>query len=275
MSEAGGSEHPVEVAQDISAPGPLARLAAVLDHDGGHWPAGEVPPLGHWLYFLPQAPQSALGADGHPAVDPAMAALGLPRRMWAGGRLEFLQPIALGQPIARRSSVLSSNLKEGSSGRMMFVTIRHEVSQAGQAAVVEEQDLVYRAPASPGGAPAPQAETAASRPGRTVTPGAAMLFRFSALTFNAHRIHYDREYARQVEGYPDLVVQGPLIATLLMDEWMRQNPDVRPARFAFRARSPLFVDQPITLALEPAAQGADLSALAADGRLAMSAEVRT
>jgi 3-methylfumaryl-CoA hydratase len=202
-----------------------------------------------------------------------IAALGLPRRMWAGGRVEFPRPIAVGQPITRRSSVASRNLKEGASGRMLFVTWRHEVWQGDHAAVIEEQDLVYRAPAGPAGAAASPAGEAASQAGRIVGLGPAALFRFSALTFNAHRIHYDREYAREVEGYPDLVVQGPLVATLLMDEWMRRNPGSRPARFAFRARAPLFVDQPIVLAVEAATDGADLSAIAPDGRPAMTAQV--
>jgi 3-methylfumaryl-CoA hydratase len=263
----------VEVVSDQASAGPLARLAAVLDHDGGHWPPDEVPPLGHWLYFLPIAAQSALGVDGHPAVAADIAALGLPRRMWAGGRLEFLRPIRVGQPITRRSSVASRNLKEGASGRMMFVTWRHEIWQGDRAAVIEEQDLVYRAPGGPAGAAVPPAGEAPRQAGRTVRLGPAALFRFSALTFNAHRIHYDREYTREVEGYPDLVVQGPLVATLLMDEWMRCNPGSRPARFAFRARAPLFVDQPIILAVEAVTEGADLSAIAPDGRPAMTAQV--
>jgi 3-methylfumaryl-CoA hydratase len=235
-----------DVMRDVAEAGRFARLAALLDHDGAHWRDGVVPPLGHWLCFLPDARQADLGADGHPRRDGAF-----PRRMWAGSRVRFAAPIPLGAMIERRTRTLKVEDKSGRSGAMQFVTLEHTVSVGGAAAVIEEQDLVYRAAAEPGVI----AERVATDPGaadavtRTVTADPAMLFRFSALTFNAHRIHYGRDYARGVEGYAGLVVHGPLLATLLMDLALRERPGFAPSAFEFRARSPLFDGEAITLGM--------------------------
>ena len=177
-------------------------------------------PLGHWLYFLPEARESDLGPDGHPARGGFLPPVALPRRMWAGGRVDFLSPIPLGAEMTRRSTIIDIVDKSGSSGPMTFVVVRHEISLQGRLAVREEQDIVYRgasgqdAPAAADGASA-SAERYDFR--RCVAPGPVELFRYSALTFNGHRIHYDRDYATGAEGYPGLVVHGPLIATMLVD----------------------------------------------------------
>lgn len=239
--------HPVTVTQDdVLTPAPLRRLAALFDHDAAHWPADALPPLAHWLYFLPEAPQSAIGADGHPAHGALLPPVDAPRRMWAGGRLTFHAPLPIGAAATRRSVVTDTRVKDGRSGRLTFVTVRHEVFADGVPAVTEEQDLVFRQP-GPGTPPpaAPDPRVADAR--RTLTPDATALFRFSALTFNAHRIHYDRAYAVTEEQYPDLVVHGPWQAMLLADHLLRAHPGQALTRFAFRGVRPLFVDRPMTL----------------------------
>ena len=223
------------VAEDVLTPATLARYRATLDLPGGH----DAPPLAHWLCFLPDAPTAELSEDGHPRRGGFLPPVDLPRRMWAGGRLIFHHALPVGTPLVRRSTVTDVREKAGASGRLVFVTVRRTVSAGGVLLVEEEQDLVYRE-AARGGAVIPS-RPVAERGGheREVVAGAALRFRFSALTFNAHRIHYDRDYASEVEGYPGLVVHGPLLATLLLQEWMAAAGR-RPARFAFRAERPVF-----------------------------------
>lgn len=235
-----------ELVRDVAEAGRFARLAALLDHDGACWRAGEVPPLGHWLCFPPNARQSELGPDGHPRREGVF-----PRRMWAGSRVRFVAPIPLGAPIERRTRTVKVEDKSGQSGAMQFVTLEHTISVNGGTAVIEEQDLVYRAAADPGviAGRAKIDPGAADAMAREIITDPALLFRFSALTFNAHRIHYDRVYARDVEGYAGLVVHGPLLATLLMDLVLRSRPNFAPSTFEFRARAPLFDGEAITLGL--------------------------
>lgn len=247
---------------DIAAAAPLAGLAALLDHDAAPGPSGIVPPLAHWLYFLPDARQSAIGPDGHPRRDDGglLPPVPLPRRMWAGGRVEFLAPIAVGAALTRVTTIAAIRPKRGASGDLLFVTLRHDIAADGIAAIREEQDLVYRGPApapSPSNAPAPsplpdavpEAPPEPADAVRRIMPDPVLLFRYSALTFNAHRIHYDRDYARDEEGYAGLVVHGPLIATLLMDHLLRAFPGAAPRRFDFRAEAPLIDGAPFDLCL--------------------------
>jgi 3-methylfumaryl-CoA hydratase len=236
-----------------------------------------VPPLAHWLYFLAHARQSALDADGHPQRGGLLPALPLPRRMWAGGRLEWHNPIPLGAALSRRSTLTSMVPKTGKTGSMVFITVLHEIFADGICAVTEEQDIVYRGPplaAPPGSAPPPQA-TALPAASHTsiIQPDPVLLFRFSALTFNSHRIHYDRDYARNVEAYPGLVVHGPLIATLLMDHFLRHHPGCRVTKFSFRAQSPLFDDAAFSLNCAPTAKGAQLWAANHGLPAAMQAQI--
>ncbi len=264
-----------EESADVAAAGPLEGLAATLDHAHPPWRPGEVPPLGHWLYFLPRARQSAIGADGHPRRGDFLPPAPLPRRMWAGGRIEFGAPLAIGEAVRRRSVVAGVEHRPGRSGDMVFVEVVHEIAGKSGVAVREAQDIVYRAEsneAAPAAEPAPTAAPAAEW-SRTITPDPVLLFRYSALTFNGHRIHYDRPYAETIEGYPGLIVHGPLTATLLVDLFLRNRPRAGVTRFCFRARRPLFDTQPFTLCGTPKDGGAELWALDPAGRIAMSAEI--
>ncbi|MBI4968941.1 MAG: MaoC family dehydratase N-terminal domain-containing protein [Rhodospirillales bacterium] len=264
-----------ETADDILAPGPALALWALLDHPPPVEPPTHLPPLGHWLYGWNRPRQSDLGADGHERLGRFLPPVDLPRRMWAGSRVVFHRPLAIGGPLRRQSTIADIAAKEGRSGRLVFVTVRHRLfDRAADPAIEETQDIVYRGPAKPGDAPAPLAPPAGADWRRIVTPDPVLLFRYSALTFNAHRIHIDRAYARQVEGYPGLVVQGPLTATLLLDLFLRQRPGLAVREFSFRGLAPLFEGQAIALGGKAKPAGADLWALSADGRLAMTAEAR-
>ena len=263
-----------ETATDIATAAALNGLAALLDHDTPPWPADEVMPLGHWLYFLPRARQSQMDADGHPHRGGFLPPVPLPRRMWAGGRLTFERPIPIGAVLERRSTIADVSLKAGRSGPMVFVTVRHEIAFEGRCAVREEQDIVYREmpiiSATPGATEAPRP----SQWTREFVPDPVQLFRFSALTFNAHRIHYDRPYAREIEHYPGLVVQGPFVATLLLDHFLRRMPGARVASFAFRAQRPLYDTAPFSLCLDARATEAELWTLDADRQVTMTASVQ-
>lgn len=230
---------------------PLLGLAATLDNPIWRSDEGQsVPPLGHWMFFLPQAPQAEIAADGHPHKGSFLPPVPLPRRMWAGGRLNWSlsNPLRVGEIAHRHSTVQSVQHKIGRSGEMVFVSVCHEIHNAQGLCVSEMHDIVYRHAASPGVlATAPITPAAQAQWQRTVTPSPSWLFRYSALTFNAHRIHYDRPYATEVEGYPGLVVHGPLIATLLVDLVLRHIPQPQLAAFTYRALRPSFDTQPITI----------------------------
>lgn len=227
-----------ETAQDLVTPAPRRLMRATLDlppDDGGL----ELPALWHWLYFLPAVRQSELGGDGHPRRGGFMPPVPLPRRMWAGSQLEFLAPLAVGDPISRESTIEDISVKSGRTGTLCFVRVRHEIANAQGLAIREFHDIVYRDLPSGGAAPqyesAPPAEVA-----ERVTPDDVLLFRYSALTFNGHRIHYDRRYVTEVEGYPGLVVHGPLLATLMAGLGERQFAGRAAATFSFRALKPVF-----------------------------------
>ncbi len=221
--------------------GIVNAMAATLDRDE-HYAAGDaLPPLWHWLFFWAVSPASGIGPDGHPRRGGFLPPVELPRRMWAGGRLRFAAPLPVGAAATRTSRILDVNAKTGSSGRLAFVTVEHEISANGQLAVREEHDIVYRDNPQPGAAPAaPKAAPTDAHWSRIITPDPVLLFRYSALTFNGHRIHYDRSYVTEVEGYPGLIVHGPLIATLLMDLVRRELPGRIVREFSFRAVSPVF-----------------------------------
>jgi 3-methylfumaryl-CoA hydratase len=221
---------------------PVAALAATLDRDDALPVAGDaLPPLWHWLYFLPLAPAREIGEDGHPRRGGFLPPVPLPRRMWAGGRLEFLRPLRLGDSVERRSRILDVTTKTGRSGSLVFVTVRHEIADAAGVAITEEHDIVYRDAPQPGAAaPVPQPAPSDASFSRDIVPDPVLLFRYSALTFNGHRIHYDRSYVTEVEGYPGLIVHGPLIATLLIDLVRRERPTRTVRRFAFKAVRPIF-----------------------------------
>jgi 3-methylfumaryl-CoA hydratase len=227
-----------ETRSDLVTAAPVAALAATLDIEAPYPQAGDpLPPLWHWLYFLPHPRQSELGPDGHAKRGGFLPPVELPRRMWAGGRVEFHRPLRVGEVMTRTSRIVEVKLKEGRSGRLVFVLVRHEIGDA----LTEEHDIVYRDHARVGDAAAPpQLAPGDAAWERVVHPDDVLLFRYSALTFNGHRIHYDRPYATEVEGYPGLVVHGPLLATLLVDLVRRNLPAAVVTRFEFRAVSPIF-----------------------------------
>ena len=268
--EVRGAGRTEEVVDRASATLASAMLAT-LDRDPSALRAGDpLPPLFHWMYCRELAPGGQLDADGHQKRGDFLPALPFSRRMWAGGRLTFEGTVRVGDRLRRRSCVVSVRPREGRSGPLVLVTVEHRIS-GHEGEIVEEQDLVFlERPTEPlvlPDVPAPGDEMEWSEP---VAPNAAMLFRFSALTFNAHRIHYDRDYARGVEMYPDLVVHGPLTALLLADLAVRRSG--RPLRtLTFRARRPMFVDRTILLQGTQAGVRADLRALDETGAVAMSA----
>jgi 3-methylfumaryl-CoA hydratase len=263
---------------DLITPPPIAALAATLDRDDPMpQPLDAVPPLWHWLYFLPVSRQSELGPDGHTKRGGFLPPVPLPRRMWAGGRLEFHHPLHVGETITRESRIHAVKSKRGSTGPLVFVLVRHEIGNPQGFALSEEQDIVYRNSPNPGDpVPAPQPAPPAAAWQRTIHPDDVLLFRYSALTFNGHRIHYDRRYATEVEGYPGLVVHGPLIATLLFDLLRRSLPRVKVRRFEFRALSPLFDTAPFLVCGKPEEDGVvHLWAQTSAGGLAMDARAYT
>ena len=267
-----------DTSTDVATATPCAALSAMLDRPSQRPGDGTpLPPLWHWLYFLPLHRQSEIGPDGHGRRGSFMPPVALPRRMWAGSQFQFHRPLRIGEALMRRSVIESITEKSGRSGALVFVRVRHEVFAQGgaNAALTEWHDIVYREAAKPGdAAPAPLAAPGACPWSRTLTPDAVLLFRYSALTFNGHRIHYDRSYATQTEGYPGLVVHGPLIATLLMDLLRRHLPDADVAGFEFKALRPLFDGRPMTVAAQGAPDGKSIHLWAADheGWLAMDAK---
>ena len=266
-----------EAVDDLVTATPCAALAATLDHPAQRPPAGfALPALWHWLYFLPLHPQSDIGPDGHASRGNFMPPVDLPRRMWAGSQLSFHAPIRVGDAVRRVSTIMGVQRKEGRSGALIFVQVRHQVfcNAAPQAALTEFHDIVYRGAAQAGEvAPAPRAAPGSSSWQRSIVPDDVLLFRYSALTFNGHRIHYDRRYVTAVEGYPGLVVHGPLIATLLMDVLRRNRPDGVVASFEFRALRPTFDLHPFSVHGEPEADGKTVHLWARDheGWLTMEA----
>ena len=233
-----------ETVHDTITSAPVLALAATLDHPDAPVAMGDaLPPLWHWLYFLPKHRQSDIGADGHARRGGFMPPVLLPRRMWAGSQFEFRTPVRVGDDVARTSTIAEVTQKQGRSGRLVFVKVRHALRCNGAAdpALVEFHDIVYRQAKQPGDIdPPPVSAVANAAWQREITPDDVLLFRYSALTFNGHRIHYDRKYATEVEGYPGLVVHGPLIATLLMDLLRRHAPGAEVASFRFKAVRPTF-----------------------------------
>jgi 3-methylfumaryl-CoA hydratase len=264
-----------ESAIDQITPTPMAALAATLDIKAAPPLLGApVPPLWHWLYFLEICRQSALGQDGHAKLGGFLPPVPLPRRMWAGGRLQFHAGLKVGETYNRTSRIADVQLRQGRTGKLVFITLHHEIANEKGIALTEEQDLVYRENVKPDEpAPAPQPAPKESVWERPTHTDDVLLFRYSALTFNAHRIHYDRRFAMETEGYPGLVVHGPLIATLLVELLRRNMPAVRITRFAFRSVSPLFDVGPFVLRGQPETDGKTVALWAAgpDDALAMTA----
>ena len=264
-----------ETSSERMHPTTATLLAASLDAEDPQMGEGmELPPLFHWLYFLPVCRQSQLGADGHPMRGGFLPPVPLTRRMWAASTLEFAQPLLIGEQASRTSEIIDVTLKQGRSGPLIFVTVQHTIRrESGVVAVTETQELVYRDPPK-AGEPAAAGPAAPSSQSwlRAVQPDPILLFRYSALTFNAHRIHYDRRYASEVEGYPGLVIQGPLAATLLVTLLQHEVPGARLRRFRFRALKPLFDDRGFLLCGHPRAEAADIRLWTCDASRSMCTE---
>ncbi len=231
-----------ETLADAVTEAPVRALTATLDRDDAPVGAGTaLPPCWHWLYFLPTHRQSDIGPDGHSRRGGFLPPVPLPRRMWAGSHLQFHTPIRVGQSLERTSRIADVRLKEGRTGSLVFVNVDHEIRANGELAISERHDIVYRDMPQPGEtAPALVAAPRDGQWSRTVAPTDVLLFRYSALTFNGHRIHYDRRYVTEVEGYPGLIVHGPLIATLLLDLLRSELPTATVKTFSFRAVKPAF-----------------------------------
>jgi len=268
-----------DIRHDHINPAAVTRWLATLDRAA---PAdGSVPQAYHWCLGLPDAPTATLGADGHPvrqdSDDSFLPPIPLPRRMWAASKVEFLSPLRPGQSVVRSSRVVAITEKQGGSGRLVFAEVTHETRGDGELAVRETQSIVFREPAPADAPPAPPPPGDGSfdpspwDAHHMLTPSEALLFRYSALTFNSHRIHYDLPYACGQEGYRGLVVHGPLTATLLLDLAQRQFGDNAVKHFAFRGTSPAICGEELHLALRGSGDAIELGAFAADGRQVMAA----
>jgi 3-methylfumaryl-CoA hydratase len=263
-----------ETRDDVIAAAPAAYLSATLDHGQSLAVTGEpLPPGWHWLFFLDAVQASGVDADGHAKRGGFMPPVPLPRRMWAGSRLRFLAPLKVGDEARRVTTIADVQHKQGRSGELVFVSLLHQVFSGDRLAIEEEQDLVYRGELTARAADNAPAAPAAPQWTREIRPDPVLLFRYSALTFNSHRIHYDRDYATRTEGYESLVVQGPLTATLLLDLLHRELPDAEARTFRFRAVRPLLEGSPLKLQGRREGETALLWALDATGALAMEARV--
>jgi len=267
-----GRQH---LSEDTLGAFPLRALKATLEapYGGDGEPGDVLPPLWHWLYFLPFDERSSLGPDGHAHKGGFLPPVPLPRRMWAGGRFGFMAPLRIGETVSRRSTIWSVRSKRGRSGPLVFVTVRHQFEVDEQMRLWEEHDIVYRSsPAANEAGPAP-VPAGDGDFARVVVPDEVMLFRYSALTFNGHRIHYDRRYATSVDAYPGLVAHGPLIATLLLDLLQREMPGIVLHAFSYRARRPAFDGRPLSVhgAREPEGGAVRLWARDDEGWLVMEA----
>ena len=259
-----------ETRRDAITPGLLQRFCATFD-----MPVTEEIPQGlHWCLCLPDAATAELGPDGHPAKGGFLPPIPLPRRMWASSSVSFEQALQLGDEVSRISTIASIEEKSGRSGDLVFVAIDHETRVRERVAVRERQNIVYREPAS---GPAPSAGGNPADPGewdwrQSILPSQTLLFRYSALTFNSHRIHYDRPYAVGEEGYAGLVVQGPLMATLLLNLAAGELGASRLSHFSFRGQSPAIVNQAIDLVGRQQGENIILAVLGDDGREIMTAQ---
>jgi 3-methylfumaryl-CoA hydratase len=266
-----------ERVEDLIDPRRCAQLAGALDSGTPHGPGCPLPLPWHWIFFNPVPTAGVTGADGHPARGTFLPPVSLPRRMWAGGRVKSEKPLNIGDRAVRESVITRVDEKEGRQGRLLFVGVEHRYfSTAGDLALIEEQDIVYREAAAGGDGQkrAVYQPDVASQWHRAVNPDAVLLFRYSALTYNAHRIHYDRDWAVEREGYPGLVVQGPLTATLLLDLLYENRPGSRVSGFSFRGVSPLFDLAPFDIHGAMEESEALLWALTPEKQLAMSMSCR-
>ena len=263
----------VEEARDSVSARQARQMAATLDVAGSFDEGDPLPALWHWMGWTPETAMAELGPDGHPAKGGFLPPVPLERRMWAGGRLEFLAPLRIGEVLHRRSEILKVAEKTGTTGRMVFVTVQHEVSGAAGLAIREEQDIVYIAMPDRF-TPPPPVTAPASAWRQDVAMDTVRLFRFSALTFNAHRIHFDLPYATAVEKYPGLVVHGPMQAMLLMQAARARANGAMPRGYRFRGVRPLFHFDALSLQGQGVMVGAEaLATVNGEGLVCMQADM--
>jgi len=259
-----------ETYADSLDPGHVRQVALALNREA---PAvGEpLPHLWHWAHFVRGQPYADLGTDGHPAKGSFLPPLGKRNRMWAGGRVRFHKQLRVGVTAERESTILKIKEKEGRTGTLLFFTVQHDYRQEGEVCISEEQDIVYRAPTPP------KLEGTIQPPARqwgvTIEPSTVFLFRYSAVTFNGHRIHYDLDYVTKGEGYPGLVVHGPLIATLMLQTCLDANPDRDVATLDYRGLRPLIAPRPFEVAGGVQEDGIVRLWAEQDGTLAHQAEL--
>jgi 3-methylfumaryl-CoA hydratase len=267
-----------QTAADLLHPGPANFLRLALGRPEPEYREGDpLPPAWLALYFLPRVAADALRPDGSPRDTGVVPPVPLPRRMFAGERVRLHGHLRLGEAVRRETRLADITLKRGGTGALVFATVTTSVFGAAGLAVEEERRTVFRDEVKPGERnQAPRREPAPTDVAwrRRITPEPVMLFRYSALTFNSHRIHYDRAWAMDVEGYPGLVVHGPLTTTLLIDFARDQNPGRRIVGYTTQARAPLFDNAPFELRGRPGGDGhCELWAVTPEGTVAMSAEV--
>ncbi|ATO21158.1 hypothetical protein BS636_15795 (plasmid) [Acinetobacter sp. LoGeW2-3] len=264
-----------EIQVDYLNQRPLAMMQALLNQENKN--LTELPHLYHWLYFLPTVNNEQLAEDGHPKKGGFLPPIPFPKRMWAGGRLQFLKNITVNQEIKRESEILKIEFKQGKSGDMYFVTVKHSIFADDQLAIVEEQDIVYRNTSNQTKTQraviVPAAETKPFSYKKQFPINTTSLFRYSALTFNSHKIHYDRPYAMQEEGYPGLVVHGPFLATLLIHSFKEEYPTKTIQSFDFRAVNPVFDFNEFSICGDVQTQSAELWVEKENNLIAMKAKV--
>jgi 3-methylfumaryl-CoA hydratase len=264
----------VRVDEDVIAARHAGLMAATVDHPDPEaiCDGQPLPPLWHWIYFLEGRPPAELGRDGHPARGGFLPPVPLANRMWAGGRVVFLAPVPIGARVRKTSRILAVDHKAGRSGDLVFVTVVHELSMmSGEPLLREEHDIVYKEASPPPAEddrPAPFPEGTCVRP---FVPTSTMLFRYSALTFNGHRIHYDQDYCRAVEGYDNLVVHGPLTATMLAALAIEASGRAL-GEFRYRGLRPALLGDSLNLSASVEGDRAALAARLGNGAMCMQAE---
>ncbi|WP_180115482.1 MULTISPECIES: hypothetical protein [unclassified Acinetobacter] len=265
-----------EVLNDFTHPRSVSMMQALLNQTENK--ISELPHLYQWFYFLPIVNSENLAEDGHPQKGGFLPPIPFPKRMWAGSRIEFIEPVLLNTNVRKESEIIKIQFKSGKSGDMYFVTVKHSIFSNDILAIVEEQDIVYRAASNQ-----PQTLKAAAPIAVTEKPytykksfsvNTTTLFRYSALTFNSHKIHYDRPYAMETEGYPGLVVHGPLLATLLLHTFKQEHSDKKISRFEFKAVNPVYDFNTFSICGDVQLNQAELWIEKSDGQIAMKGAVQ-
>ena len=264
----------VDSVTELISAAPINKLAATLNEAAPDYQDGDnLPPLWHWIFFIKPVPHAGLGRDGHPKRGEFLPPVALPRRMFAGMKTDFLYPLIIGHEAERESEVIDVKEKNGASGPLIFIRVLTKIKQKGRLCIMDEQEIVYREMGAPLTLPETKhlPEPPANSWSQEMIADEAMLFRFSAVTFNGHKIHYDRTYAATEEGYPALVVHAPLLAMLLL-QLVRRNTGKRVQRFEYRAMAPLFDGQPFQLsAVEEGVDSVNMRVLRTDGKTAARA----